>query len=117
MTPEPGIISICGDDSLRLEIAGQRLFITKEDVKNLIFYGRAVPVSKSVCRTGSGGITESSISIEGHVSVSSRGRAVKIFTTAGDSILPFVSLQRVARGEAISAPLFPLDTEIGEGKK
>ena len=64
MNPEPGKISICGDDSLRIEAGGMRLFITTEDVKSLIFYGRVVPISKSVCRTGEGGITESLLSIE-----------------------------------------------------
>lgn len=36
------------------------------------------------------------------------GRAVVVQTRAGSWIVPLVSLQRVARGEAASAPLFPL---------
>jgi hypothetical protein len=36
------------------------------------------------------------------------GKAVLLHTRAGSYIIPLVSFQRVARGEAISAPLFPL---------
>lgn len=117
MNPKPGTITICGDDSLRIEAGGIRFFITKEDVKSLIFYGRVVPISKSVCRVGPEGITESLLSIEGHAAMNPGGKAVKFFTTKGHYILPFVSLQRVARGEAISAPLFPLEPEIPEGQR
>ena len=38
----------------------------------------------------------------------SRRRAVVIRTRAGTWIVPLVSFRRVARGEAVSAPLFPL---------
>ena len=114
---EPGTITICGDYSLRIEAGGVRFFITKEDVKSLIFYGRVVPISKTVCRTRKGGITESCLSIEGHSAISHGGKAVKFFTTKGNFILPIVSLQRVARGEAVSAPLFPLEPDLPEGGK
>jgi hypothetical protein len=117
MNPEPGKISICGDDSLRIEAGGMRLFITTEDVKSLIFYGRVVPISKSVCRTGEGGITESLLSIEGHAAMNAGGKAVTFFTTNGHFILPLISLQRVARGEAVSAPLFSLEYDSPEGRK
>ena len=36
------------------------------------------------------------------------GKAMMLHTRAGSYIIPLVSLQRVARGEAASAPLFPL---------
>ncbi|MBN1431137.1 MAG: hypothetical protein JW931_00010 [Methanomicrobiaceae archaeon] len=114
---EPGTITICGDDSLRIEAGGTRFFITKEDVKSLIFNGRVVPISKSVCRTGTGGISESCVSIEGHSAIGPGGKAVKFFTTKGHFILPFISLQRVARGEAVSAPLFPLEPDSPEGQR
>ena len=114
MNPEPGTISVCGGDSLRIETCGVRLFIVKDDARNLIFYGHVVPISKSVCKTGAGGITESVISIEGHAAISPRGKAVKFFTTTGNFIIPLVSLRRVAKGEAISAPLFPLEPDLPE---
>ena len=41
------------------------------------------------------------------------GKAVMLHTRAGSYIIPLVSFQRVARGEAISAPLFPLIPEVG----
>lgn len=112
--PEPGVISLCGDDSLRIEAGGQRLFITKEDAGSLVSRGCVVPVSKSVCRTGAGGISESVFSIEGHAALSPGGKAVKFFTTKGHFILPLVSLRRVAVGEAVSAPLFPLEPDSPE---
>jgi hypothetical protein len=46
--------------------------------------------------------------IEGHAVVNPAGRAVAIQTRAGSWIVPLVSFRRVARGEAASAPLFPL---------
>ena len=120
MNPEPGTISACGDDSLRIgtsfriKAGGVHLFIAAADAGNLIFNGHAVPISKSACRTGAGGITESVISIEGHAAVSPGGKAVKLFTTTGHFIVPLVSLQRVAKGKAVSAPLFPLEPDLPE---
>jgi hypothetical protein len=117
VNPEPGTISVFGDDSLRIEAGELRLFIAKDDVKNLVSFGRVVPVARSVCRTGPGGITESCISIEGHAAISPGGKAVNFFTTAGHFIIPFVSLQRVAKGEVISAPLFLLEPDLPEGRR
>jgi hypothetical protein len=38
---------------------------------------------------------------------------VVIQTRTGSFIIPLVSFRRVARGEAASAPLFPLVPEVG----
>ena len=52
------------------------------------------------------------VTIEGHAAVSPAGRAVVVHTRMGSFIIPLVSFQRVARGEAASAPLFPLVPEV-----
>ncbi len=65
-----------------------------------------------VRRTGS--IVTSSVTIEGHAAVNhAGGRAVVFRLRVGSWIVPLVSLQRVARGEAASAPpLFPPLIEV-----
>jgi hypothetical protein len=55
----------------------------------------------------------SEIVIEGHAAMNASGRAVMLHTRVGSYIIPLVSFQRVTRGEAISAPLFPLLPEVG----
>ena len=110
MNPEPGRILLSDDDSLRIEVGEVCLFILKEDVDDLVT-GRVVPVAKTVPGK------EDVLSIEGHAAISPGGKAVKIFTTAGHYIVPLVSLQRVAGGEAVSAPLFPLEPDLPEEKQ
>jgi hypothetical protein len=46
--------------------------------------------------------------IDGHTTVHPSGRAVLLVTRAGYFAIPLVSFQQVARGEAVSAPLFPV---------
>jgi hypothetical protein len=46
--------------------------------------------------------------IDGHITVHLSGRAVLLVTRAGYFAIPLVSFQQVARGEAVSAPLFPV---------
>jgi hypothetical protein len=108
LNPEPGRITFCGDNSLRIEIGELCFFIAKEDLDDLVSSGRVVPVAKTVPET------ESSLSIEGHAAISPGGKAVKIFTTAGHFIIPLISLRRVAKGEVVSAPLFPLEPDLPE---
>jgi len=45
------------------------------------------------------------VTIEGHAALHPAGRA-------GSRVVPLVSFRRVARGEAASAPLFPLLPEV-----
>lgn len=113
MNPEPGRIITGIDDSLGIEVGKVCFFIAKEDLENLILDGSVVPVAKPVPGTGTAG----SLSIEGHAAVSPGGKAVKIFTTAGHFIVPLVSFQRVAKGEAVSAPLFPLEPDLPEERQ
>ncbi len=80
----------------------ERYRIEAGDVKALIFSGRPVPVVRERCDGGTG------LTIEGHAAVNAAGRAVVIRTRAGAWIVPLVSFQGVARGEAVSAPLSPL---------
>ncbi|WP_048149139.1 hypothetical protein [Methanolacinia paynteri] len=108
MNPEQEIIRLDDDGSLRIEAGGPDLFIAEDDVESLVSSGRVVPVFKSVPGK------EDALSIEGHAAISPGGKAVKIFTTAGHFIIPFVSLQRVAKEEAVSAPLFPLEPDLPE---
>jgi hypothetical protein len=110
VNPETGRISVCGDDSLSIEAGGVDLFIAKDDLESLLSSGRVVPVMKRVPGK------EGALSIEGHAAISPGGKAVKIFTTAGHFIVPLVSFRRVAKGQAISAPLFPLESDRPEGR-
>ncbi|MDN7024103.1 hypothetical protein FGU65_04220 [Methanoculleus sp. FWC-SCC1] len=77
------------------------------DAQALLFSGRAAPVLQvRVVRDGSAPMGRTTI--EGHAAVTGGGRAVALHTRAGSYVIPLVSFQRVARGEAASAPLFPL---------
>ena len=107
--PEAGTLAIGGNDVLRVEIEGESYRIEPEDVRSLLFYGRVVPVIRVQRKTSPEGKEEQPvISIEGHAAINRTGKAVIIYTRAGHFIVPLVSFQQVARGEAVSAPLFPL---------
>lgn len=56
--------------------------------------------------TAKGNVLIREVAIEGHVAVNRSRRAVTLHTRVGSFIIPLVSFQRVARGDAISAPLF-----------
>lgn len=91
---------------LLVEVEGERLRISPEDVKGLIFFGRPVPVTRErVQRTGGGGV-RGEVTIEGHAALHPAGRAVVIRTREGVWMVPLASLRRVASGEAANAPLF-----------
>ena len=92
---------------LIVHVDAERCRIAPEDVRSLIFSGRPAPVTRERVRR-TGGIVTSSVTIEGHAVVNPSGRAVVFHLRAGSWIVPLVSFQRVARGEAASAPLFPL---------
>jgi hypothetical protein len=87
------------DDAVYLLIGERRYRIAPEEVRPLLFFCRAVPV------TGEGR------SIAGYAAVNAAGRAVRIFTPSGAFSVPLVSFRRVVTGEAASAPLFPLVPE------
>jgi len=127
MTPEAGMISctvrwadgpeqektegfrIAG--GLIVQVEAERCRIAPEDVRSLIFSGHPVPVTCERLRRA-GGLVTGQTTIEGRAAVNLSGRAVVFRLRAGSWIVPLVSLQRVARGEAASAPLFPLVREV-----
>jgi len=107
MTPETGTLACTAMGGLIVHVEAERHRIAPEDVKALIFAGRPAPVTRERVRRR-GGTVIGEITIEGHAAVNPAGRAVVIHLRAGCWIVPLVSFQRVARGEAASAPLFPL---------
>ncbi len=107
---EPGTLACTAMGGLIVHVEAERYRIAPEDVRSLIFSGRPAPVTcERVRRTG--GLVAGSVTIEGHAVVNPAGRAVVVQTRVGSWIVPLVSFRRVARGEAASAPLFPLVLE------
>jgi len=101
---EPGTLSLGSEDVLHIEFEGEHYRLLPNDIRNLLFTGRSAPVIQYTKIEGQ----EQAVIIEGHASINRSGKAVIIFTKAGHFIVPLVSFMRVARGEAVSAPLFPL---------
>ena len=105
---EPGTLSHGTGGALRIAVDAERYRIEPEDLRNPLFYGRVIPITEDRSRTTPGGILVSEVAVEGHASMNAPGGAVLLHTRVGSYIIPLISFQRVARGEAISAPLFPL---------
>jgi len=105
---EPGTLSHGTGGALHISVDAEKYRIEAEDLKNLLFYGRVIPICEDRSRTTPGGILVSEVAIEGHAAMNASGKAVMLHTRVGSYIIPLISFQRVARGEAISAPLFPL---------
>ncbi|MCM2466675.1 hypothetical protein DIC75_10235 [Methanoculleus sp. CWC-02] len=97
--PEPGTLSHSAGGALRISVEAERYLIEAGDLRNLLFYGRVIPITQAA----PGGTA-----IKGHAAMNASGKAVMLHTRVGSYIIPLVSFQRVARGEAVSAPLFPL---------
>ena len=112
MTPELGTLACTAAGGLIVHVEAERCRIAPEDVRSLIFSGHPAPITCERLRRA-GGLVTGQTTIEGHAAVSPSGRAVVFRLRAGSWIVPLVSFQRVARGEAISAPLFPLIPEVG----
>ena len=108
---EPGTLACTTAGGLIIHIEAERYRIAPEDVRSLIFAGRPAPVTREQVRRREGTVI-GEITIEGHAAVNPAGRAVVIQTRTGSFIIPLVSFRRVARGEAASAPLFPLVPEV-----
>ena len=102
MIPEAGTLSHGMNGALRIAVEAERYRIEADDLKSLLFYGRVIPIVEDRSQAAPGELT-----IEGHAAMNASGRAMMLHTRAGSYIIPLVSLQRVARGEAASAPLFP----------
>ena len=107
MQTEPGTLSLCGNGGLSLTIAEETYQLTRDDIHTLLFYGQSVPLSRTEeTATPDGAVIVTSV-IDGHITVHASGRAVIVATRAGLYSIPFACFQQVARGEAVSAPLFP----------
>ena len=113
---EPGTLSLCDKETLLVKIDGESYLIEPREVRALTFHGRVVPIIQ-VRRMNSGdeGGEDERIFIEGHAAINRAGKAVIFYTRAGHFIIPLVSFHRVARGDAVSAPLFPLIPDCQEG--
>ena len=107
---EPGTLACTAMGGLIVHVEAERYRIAPEDVRSLIFSGHPAPVTCERVRRRDGIVT-GEVTIEGHAAVNPAGRAVVIHTRTGSFIIPLVSFRRVARGEAASAPLFPLVLE------
>ncbi|HOT03977.1 MAG TPA: hypothetical protein PK069_07350 [Methanolinea sp.] len=101
---EPGTLSLGDDGHLHIRAGDERYFIPADEVRALLRSGRATPVL-AFTRAPRG---EARDVIEGYAVVGSAGRSVLIYTRVGHFLTPMVNFLRVARGEAQSAPLFPL---------
>jgi len=111
MTPEPGTLACTAVGGLVVSIEAEHYRLAPEDVRSLIFSGRPAPVTCSRVRHVHG-VPMGEITIEGHAAVHPAGRAVVIHTRVGSWIIPLVSFQRVARGEAASTLLLALVHEV-----
>lgn len=100
---------------LDIFIEDEQFYVTSEDVKSLIFYGRSAPVLKTCTEKKDEWAEIFATGIKGHVTLNMAGRAVHFVTTKGTYIIPLFSLQKVARGEAVSAPLFQIMPDIRGG--
>ena len=113
---EPGTLSRGEHETLRIGIDGESYRLEPKEVRALLTYGRVVPIIQVQRKTSADGKDEGEvISIEGHTAINRAGKAVILYTRAGHFIIPLVSFQRVARGEAVSAPLFPLLPDWQDG--
>ena len=97
---EIGTLSCSTGGALQISVEAEHYRIGAEDAKSLLFYGRAIPIYEDR--------SQGDIAIEGYAAMNASGKTVMLHTLVGSYIIPLVSFQRVARGEAISAPLFPL---------
>ncbi len=108
---EPGTISYGLGGVLHILVDAERYRIEPEDVKALLFSGRVVPILQVRVVRSDGGAPMGRTTIDGHAAVTCTGRAVALHTRVGSYVIPLISFQRVARGDATSAPLFPFILE------
>lgn len=109
MSNEPGSITLGAEGVLCITIDGEIYYLTGKDVRSLLFNSRVVPIIQTLRRKqGDEQQQNTNITIEGHAAINRAGKAVIFYTRLGHFIIPLISIQRVASGEAISAPLFPL---------
>jgi len=101
---EPGTLSRGEDGHICIKAEDENYFIPAEDIRPLLLAGKATPVLATRRVPCGGGLDV----IEGYAVIGSGGRSVFIYSRAGHFLTPMVNFLRVSRGEAQSAPLFPL---------
>ena len=113
MQSEPGTLALGRGKTLSITVADETYYLGRDDIHALLFYGQSVPLTRiEEDGVSSNGAVFINTIIDGHVVVHASGRAVMIATRAGHFSIPFASFQHVARGEAVSAPLFPVLPDI-----
>jgi len=111
---EPGTLAYSAGGTLQVRVGAGRYRLTPEEVKRLLFFGWTVPITEVRTATCADGHAISETTIAGHATVNEYGMAVLFHTRAGSFIVPLSIFRRVARGNAVSAPLFPLLSEAEE---
>ncbi|QYZ78647.1 hypothetical protein E2N92_04015 [Methanofollis formosanus] len=106
-----GTLRLGSRGGLHLLVGDEHYRVGADDLKPLLFHGHVVPVTGLVAEEMEDGSVVTETAIVGHAAMNVFERSVKVFTVAGHFIVPLVSVQRVVRGEAASAPLFPLIPE------
>jgi hypothetical protein len=105
---ESGVCSLGRGGGLSLTIAEESYRITRNDIHTLLFYGQSVPLTRTEEIVHPDGVIVAETFIDGYIAVHASGRAVIAETSAGFYGIPFACFQQVARGEVVSAPLFPV---------
>jgi len=103
---EPGLLSLGEQEVLHIEVESEHYQLPPDDVRNLLFTGRAAPLMK--VQKPDPGEQQPRVTIEGHCALNRSGKAIVFYSVMGRFIIPVVSFRRVARGDVVSAPLFPL---------
>lgn len=71
---EPGTLSYGTGGALHISVDAEKYRIEAEDLKNLLFYGRVIPICEDRSRTTPGGILVSEVAIEGHAAMNASGK-------------------------------------------
>ncbi len=108
MQTESGTISLGRGGWLSLAIAEESYRLTRGDIHTLLFYGLSVPLVRTEEIVHPDGVIVAKTIVDGYIAVHPSGRAVIAETRTGFYSIPFACFQQVARGEAVSAPLFPV---------
>ncbi|WAI00397.1 hypothetical protein [Methanogenium organophilum] len=113
MQTEPGTIARGRGGTLSITIAEETYPLTRDDTHTLLTYGQSVPLARIGDRDvrPDKAIFGTTV-IDGHITVHTSGRAVLVVTRTGLFSVPLASFRQVVRGEAVSAPLFPVMPDI-----
>lgn len=115
MQTKPGTLALHRGGILSISIAEETYRLTRDDVHTLLFYGQSITLTRTEEITHSDGAVFVTTVIDGHITVHPSGRSVIVATWEGHFSIPFSGFQQVARGEAVSAPLFPVIPDIMGG--